>query len=97
MVSVLPGRAVWGNMRADCKEQRFAMDSDLALRDVRLADAKPDQPATGVKDGRIRRKSTIAFPRLPVAFPMSVPSRMVGFEARLLGSGSGGAPMGTHH
>ena len=33
----------------------FAMDFDLVLRDVRLADAKPDQPATdiGVKDGRI--------------------------------------------
>ena len=31
------------------------MDFDLVLRDVRLADAKPDQPATdiGVKDGRI--------------------------------------------
>ncbi len=31
------------------------MDFDLALRDVRLADAKPDRPATdiGVKDGRI--------------------------------------------
>ena len=33
----------------------FPMDFDLVLRDVRLADAKPDQPATdiGVKDGRI--------------------------------------------
>jgi cytosine/creatinine deaminase len=31
------------------------MDFDLVLRDVRLADAKPDQPTTdiGVKDGRI--------------------------------------------
>jgi cytosine deaminase len=31
------------------------MDFDLVLRDVRLADAKADQPATdiGVKDGRI--------------------------------------------
>ena len=31
------------------------MDFDLVLRDVRLADAKPDQPATdiGVKDGSI--------------------------------------------
>ena len=31
------------------------MDFDLVLRDVRLTDAKPDQPATdiGVKDGRI--------------------------------------------
>src|SRR5260370_1728716 len=33
----------------------FPMDFDLVLRDVRLAEAKPDQPATdiGVKDGRI--------------------------------------------
>jgi N-acyl-D-aspartate/D-glutamate deacylase len=31
------------------------MDFDLVLRDVQLADAKPDQPATdiGVKDDRI--------------------------------------------
>ena len=31
------------------------MDFDLVSRDVRLADAKPDQPTTdiGVKDGRI--------------------------------------------
>src|SRR4030095_5969052 len=31
------------------------MDFDLVLRDVRLADARPDQPTTdiGVKDGRI--------------------------------------------
>ena len=31
------------------------MDFDLVLRDVRLADAKPDRLATdiGVKDGRI--------------------------------------------
>ena len=31
------------------------MDFDLVLRNVRLADAKPDQPTTdiGVKDGRI--------------------------------------------
>ena len=31
------------------------MDFDLVLRDVRLPDAKPDQPATdiGVKDGKI--------------------------------------------
>ena len=31
------------------------MDFDLVLRDVRLADAKPGEPATdiGVKDGRI--------------------------------------------
>ena len=31
------------------------MDFDLVLRDVRLADTKPDQPTTdiGVKDGRI--------------------------------------------
>ena len=48
-------RAVWGNMPADSGEQRFSMDFDLVLRDVRLADAKADQPATdiGVKDGRI--------------------------------------------
>ena len=33
------------------------MDFDLVLRDVRLADATPDRPATdiGVKDGRIAR------------------------------------------
>src|SRR5215468_12644895 len=33
----------------------FPMDFDLVLRNVRLADAKPDQPTTdiGVKDGRI--------------------------------------------
>ena len=33
----------------------FPMDFDLVLRDVRLPDAKPDQPTTdiGVKDGRI--------------------------------------------
>ncbi len=33
----------------------FPMDFDLVLRDVRLVDSKPDQPATdiGVKDGRI--------------------------------------------
>ena len=31
------------------------MDFDIVLRDVRLVDAKPDQPSTdiGVKDGRI--------------------------------------------
>ena len=36
-------------------ERRFPMDFDLVLRDVRLADARPDQPTTdiGVKDGRI--------------------------------------------
>ena len=38
------------------------MDFDLVLRDVRLADAKADQPATdiGVKDGRI----AVIAPRL---------------------------------
>jgi hypothetical protein len=48
-------RAVWGNMRANSGGAAFPMDFDLVLRDVRLADAKPDQPATdiGVKDGRI--------------------------------------------
>jgi cytosine deaminase len=42
-------------MRADSRGAAFPMDFDLVLRDVRLADAKPDQPATdiGVKDGRI--------------------------------------------
>jgi hypothetical protein len=33
----------------------------------------------------------------PCGFPYVRPSRMVGIEARLLGSGPGGAPMGTHH
>jgi cytosine/creatinine deaminase len=42
-------------MRAGPDTTGFAMDFDLVLRDVRLADARPDQPATdiGVKDGRI--------------------------------------------
>src|SRR5258705_8784790 len=47
-------RAGWCTMRRQ-RGAAFPMDFDLVLRDVRLADAKPDQPATdiGVKDGRI--------------------------------------------